>query len=132
IMTPFCSTTPPFSGLGLLPPCVPANAIVLPSGYTMTFGWYDGRPCRSTWPTRRMFFCSPLWLMPRWSSANAQPAATAKTLSIVAFRAYFAGLALLLDANIGSSSSDVERQVPSHRTQGFLRAIVEIQRLRNE
>src|SRR5882724_6788735 len=100
ITTPFSSTgLPGFSGLGLLPPCVPANAIVLPSGYTMTFGWYDGRPCRSTCPTRRMFFCSPLWLMPRWSSANAQPAATAKTLKIAAFSARFAGLLLLLDVN---------------------------------
>ena len=32
-------TAPPFSGLGLEPPCVPTNAIVLPSGYTITFGW---------------------------------------------------------------------------------------------
>src|SRR5882762_6025142 len=100
ITTPFSSTgLPGFSGLGLLPPCVPANAIVLPSGYTMTFGWYDGRPCRSTWPTRRMFFCSPLWLMPRWSSANAEPAAMA-TPSMIAFSACFAGLALPLDANM--------------------------------
>src|SRR5262249_58256955 len=27
----------------------------------MTFGWYDGRPCRSTCPTRRMFFRSLVW-----------------------------------------------------------------------
>src|SRR5215467_2264769 len=38
----------------------------------MTFGWYDGRPCRSTCPTRRMSFCSPLWLM-----ASAAPEASA-------------------------------------------------------
>ena len=32
IIVPFCSTTLLLSGLGLLPPCVPAKAIVLPSG----------------------------------------------------------------------------------------------------
>src|SRR6266851_7784130 len=124
IMTPFSSTgLPPFSGLGLLPPWVPANAIVLPSGYTMTFGWYDGRPCRSTWPTRRMFFCSPLWLRPRWSSANAQPAATAKTLSMVAFSACFAGLALLLDANMAPPPVMWNGRCRPNRTQGLFRAI---------
>src|SRR5882762_3668425 len=127
ITTPFSSTgLPGFSGLGLLPPCVPANAIVLPSGYTMTFGWYDGRPCRSTWPTRRMFFCSPLWLMPRWSSANAEPAATAKALRIAAFSAYFAGLALLLDANMTPPPVMWNGRCRSNRTQGIFQSDREI------
>src|SRR5258706_14388443 len=118
ITTPFSSTgLLGFSGLGLLPPCVPANAIVLPSGYTMTFGWYDGRPCRSTWPTRRMFFCSPLWLTPPWSSANAQPAATANTLKIAAFSACFAGLLLLLDVNTAPPPVTWNGRGRTHQTQ---------------
>src|SRR5215470_3147153 len=45
----------------------------------MTFGWYAGRPCRSTCPTRRIFFCSPLWLMPSLSCASALLAPDART-----------------------------------------------------
>src|SRR5882724_4829552 len=43
----------------------------------MTFGWYAGRPCRSTCPTRDMFRCSPLWLMA--SAGKTYPAAIAAT-----------------------------------------------------
>src|SRR5215831_3866842 len=49
----------------------------------MTFGWYDGRPCRSTCPTRRMSFCSPLWLMP--SAAPDASAKAAETIQIENF-----------------------------------------------
>src|SRR5215470_4524534 len=45
----------------------------------MTLGWYAGRPCRSTCPTRRMFFCSPLWLMPSLSCASALLAPDTRT-----------------------------------------------------
>src|SRR6267378_6984890 len=57
-----------------------------------------------------MFFCSPLWLMPR--SANAEPAAIAKALKATATSARFARLSLLLDVNM-SSSSVMERQMLS-------------------
>src|SRR5215470_10818925 len=47
----------------------------------MTFGWYDGRPWRSTCPTRRMFFCSPLWLMPFASAPLAPSTKLAATVA---------------------------------------------------
>src|SRR5262249_28422460 len=57
----------------------------------MTFGWYDGRRCRSTWPTRRMSFCSPLWLMP-----SAAPDASAKAVETM----HIENLDVVMDSSV--------------------------------
>src|SRR5678815_3221759 len=73
IIVPLFSHALPFSGFGNVfagqlvtlpfgtPLCCPTNRYQRLSGYLMTFGWYDGRPCRSVWPSRFMLTFSWLW-----------------------------------------------------------------------